>query len=67
MEKKNMSKRLTLDSEYVKETKVRCEICGKVFKEITNTHLKTHNVTINEYREQYPDTLMMSEGTRQKK
>ena len=28
---------------------VECKICGKEFKVITNTHLKLHNVTSNEY------------------
>ena len=60
-----MKKQQNLDDENIEE-KVRCEICGRKFWEITNGHLKTHNVTINEYHEQYPGTVMVSEVSRQK-
>jgi predicted transcriptional regulator len=32
------------------ETKVKCLECNKKFKFITHTHLKKHNLTVNEYR-----------------
>ena len=42
------------------ETKVRCEICGMEFKMIAGAHLKTHGITSDEYREQFPDALLVS-------
>lgn len=33
---------------------VTCMICNKEFNRITNTHLKQHNITCNEYMEKYP-------------
>ena len=62
-----MSKQQTLDSENIEETEnVRCEICGKEFQKITNTHLRKHDVTINEYMEQFPDAFLITEGCRKK-
>jgi len=40
------------------EQKFKCEICGKSYKAITNSHLKSHNVTTKEYKEMYPDSIM---------
>lgn len=34
---------------------VKCKICGKEFQVITFFHLKTHNITPQEYKEKYPD------------
>jgi len=39
------------------EQKYKCEICGKMFKAITNSHLKNHNLTTKEYREIYPHAI----------
>jgi len=39
------------------EQKYKCEICGKMFKTITNSHLKKHDLTTREYREIYPNAL----------
>lgn len=33
---------------------VKCEVCGKMFKFVSNTHLKTHNMSIFEYKQLYP-------------
>lgn len=33
----------------VEEDLVECKICGKRYKSITYTHLKTHNITMKEY------------------
>lgn len=38
---------------------VVCEICKKEFKRISNTHLKQHNITCNDYMEMYPDAEMV--------
>ena len=45
--------------------KVRCEICGREFDRIW-THLRIHNITFDEYKEQFPDALVISEGYRKK-
>ncbi|GIU69089.1 MAG: hypothetical protein KatS3mg002_0325 [Candidatus Woesearchaeota archaeon] len=37
--------------------KVKCELCGKYFKQITQNHLlKEHDTTIAEYREVFPNS-----------
>jgi GTP cyclohydrolase I len=33
----------------------KCEVCGKFFKGITNTHLAKHGMTREEYVQRYPD------------
>ena len=33
---------------------IRCLICSKELKYISNTHLKKHNITIKEYKQLYP-------------
>jgi very-short-patch-repair endonuclease len=38
--------------------KFKCEICGKEFKAITNSHLKRHDTTAIEYKLQYPDAIL---------
>jgi len=38
---------------------VTCMICKKEFRRISNTHLKRHGVTCNEYMQQYPDSEMV--------
>lgn len=40
---------------------VTCQICGKEFRVITHTHLKKHNLTIEQYMQQFPDMEMYSE------
>jgi very-short-patch-repair endonuclease len=37
------------------EQKFKCEICGKEFKAITNSHLKKHNMTTEDYKNKYPN------------
>lgn len=37
------------------EQKFKCEICGKEFKAINNTHLKKHGITVKEYKEKFPN------------
>lgn len=38
---------------------VLCEICKKEFKRISNTHLKQHNITCNEYMQMFPNAEMV--------
>ena len=37
--------------------KFKCEICGKEFKAITNSHLKRHNITTEEYKKKFPESI----------
>jgi hypothetical protein len=37
-----------------------CKICKKEFKRISNTHLKQHNITCNEYMKMFPDAEMVN-------
>lgn len=42
---------------------VVCQICNKKFNRITNTHLKKHNLTTNEYLDKFPfQTGRMTSG-----
>lgn len=44
-----------------------CQICGNPFKQITSSHLlHKHNITMEEYRQTYPDAEIMSVDTREK-
>jgi hypothetical protein len=42
----------------------KCMVCGQVMKFIQNTHLKKHNMTLDEYRELYPDAVTLDSDTR---
>jgi endogenous inhibitor of DNA gyrase (YacG/DUF329 family) len=35
---------------------IQCPICKKKFKQITVQHIRTHNLTINQFKTQYPNT-----------
>ena len=57
----------TLSGEVIKKkSRVKCEICGKEFEKITGFHLKKHNMTMHEYRKQFPDASLFSEDLRKK-
>jgi len=38
-----------------------CLICNKAFKYISNTHLKTHGITQQEYKSKYPDAELKTD------
>jgi very-short-patch-repair endonuclease len=39
---------------------LKCEICGRLFKSITNSHLRDkHNMTTTEYKTKFPDAKMI--------
>ena len=38
--------------------KFKCEICGKEFKAITNSHLRRHEITTEEYKMKYPNAIL---------
>ena len=42
-------------------TKIKCEICGEYYSQITEGHLQKHGITSKEYREKFPDAPMRSE------
>ncbi len=46
---------------------VTCKICGKRFSRITSWHLKTHNMTTEEYLSLFPNTILTSQETVEKR
>ena len=44
------------------KTKVKCEICGEYLRNISNTHLKKHGITQQEYKKQFPEAPIFSDG-----
>jgi len=44
------------DEELVNQDFVICQLCGKKFVKITNTHLKTHKINISLYKEKFPNS-----------
>lgn len=43
--------------------KIKCELCGKKFKRITNTHLfKEHQITMEDYKTLFPDSPIDAPG-----
>jgi hypothetical protein len=45
--------------------KIQCKICNKYLSFVSNTHLKLHNITPNEYKDMYPDAKFKSDELRQ--
>ncbi|NBP58226.1 hypothetical protein EBU71_17155, partial [bacterium] len=43
---------------------MKCVICNKEFKSITQSHLKKHNITPEKYKEQYPEAELFSNDTK---
>ena len=48
-------------SEYVRNGRVVCQECGKDYKLINPLHLKTHKMTMDEYKLKYPDAPVTSD------
>lgn len=42
----------------IDDGKVACEICGERFKIITTVHLKKHKISLQEYKEKYPNAKL---------
>ena len=38
-----------------------CRVCGEMFPQITGTHIKTHKMTMTEYKAAYPEARTISE------
>jgi hypothetical protein len=47
------------------DTFVTCEICGEQFKTITNTHLSSHNITTEKYKNIYGENSLISKKTKE--
>lgn len=45
---------------------VECEICGEEFKRINDSHLQKHGISESEYKEKFPNSLLMEEEVREK-
>ncbi len=43
---------------------IKCEICGKLYKRINMEHVRTHNITLEKYKEKYNVADTISEQTR---
>jgi 6-pyruvoyltetrahydropterin/6-carboxytetrahydropterin synthase len=52
--------RAALDRFDLLERSVECAVCGEEFKQITNTHLSKHGMTVEEYKESYPSSQIGS-------
>lgn len=46
---------------------VKCRICGKRFRQIIWKHLKTHNITVVEYKQKFPKSKLISEDLSERK
>jgi len=44
--------------------KVECLICGKKLSSINHTHLKNHNISVERYKEQFPNVSLVSQKTK---
>lgn len=53
-------------NQYDEKGMVICQECGKSFSQITNQHLKFHQITIPEYKIKYPDFPISSESFKAK-
>ena len=49
-----------------KENSIVCQLCGKTFKVISNTHLKLHNISSDKYRLLYGKNSLVSESRQTK-
>ena len=59
----NNQKTLNEEEQYQRiPPKIKCKICGREFEKITSTHLKKHNIIVHEYKVQFPDALLVSDG-----
>lgn len=45
---------------------IRCMICGKELNAVNGLHLRIHNVTVEKYKEEYPNAEIFSELAKEK-
>jgi 6-pyruvoyltetrahydropterin/6-carboxytetrahydropterin synthase len=50
----------------ISKEKIKCKICGKEQEQITHAHLKTHNITMKEYFEKFPDATRITKTLKNK-
>ena len=50
------------EDEYNNKTWVKCEICGDLLRNISNTHCKKHNITQQQYKEKFPLADIFADG-----
>lgn len=41
---------------------VYCPICGKKFEKLTYSHIKTHNLSLEEFKEKHPNAVFLSDN-----
>lgn len=51
----------------MRTTTISCAICERAFSLITNSHLKFHGISLNQYRAQFPDAPTQSEQLQNKR
>jgi very-short-patch-repair endonuclease len=62
--RKNKSCKEAFENTKLEKEKLKtleCMICGQKLRHINNTHLKKHNLTIEEYKEKYPNAKIFSD------
>ncbi len=45
---------------------ITCKICMGKYRQITNTHLKRHNLKMKDYKRKYPNAILVGSKTRKK-
>ena len=48
------------------DTKVKCEICFKEYKSISVSHLNKHDISMEDYKNRFPNAILVSEEKRLK-
>lgn len=56
--KEKLSREKPTSADYIK-----CEICGEFFREISNTHLNKHGLSVEEYKKRYPGAKLRGFST----
>lgn len=65
-----MRERTKIKNEWEKTMEIECKICGKALGALTTTHLRNHGISMQEYREMFPEakvSLSMEEKQQRKK
>lgn len=45
-----------------RKSKIKCKICGSLLRNISNTHLRKHGITQQEYKIRFPNAPIFSKG-----
>lgn len=62
-----MSRRKQLENNYKDEDKIKCQICNKLFIQITGKHLLSHDITPDEYKIKFSVESLISPAAQKKK